>query len=45
MLGKTVLATRANGNSTIDLRGQAKGVYAVRIQSAHGSKVERVTLD
>ncbi len=45
MLGKTVLASRANGNSTIDLRGQAKGVYAVRISSTHGSTVERVTVD
>ena len=45
MIGKTVLANRANGNSTIDLRGQSKGVYAVRISSAHGSTVERVTLD
>jgi len=45
MLGKTVLTSRANGNSTIDLRGQAKGVYALRIRSAHGEKLERVTLD
>jgi len=45
MLGKTVITNQANGNSTIDLRGQAKGVYAVRISSAQGSKVERVTLD
>lgn len=45
MLGQRVLATRASGNATIDLRGQAKGVYAVRINSAQGSKVELVTID
>lgn len=45
MLGKRVMEARANGNTTIDLRGQAKGVYSVRISSAQGSTVERVTLD
>lgn len=45
MLGKRVLAARANGNTSIDLRGQAKGVYAIHLNSAQGSKVERVTLD
>jgi Secretion system C-terminal sorting domain len=45
MLGQTVYTTRTNGTVNLDLAGQAKGVYMVRVSSAAGSTVQRVTLN
>lgn len=44
-LGARVISKRSNGNTTLDLSGQAKGVYSVRIASENASVVKRVTLN
>jgi hypothetical protein len=44
-LGSVALRTRSNGQSTLDLAGQPAGVYLVRVTSAQGSTVSRITLE
>jgi hypothetical protein len=44
MLGREVLNTRTTGSSTLDLRGEAAGVYTVRVSDGKASTAQRVTL-
>jgi hypothetical protein len=44
LLGEVVSQGTFNGSTTLDLNGEAKGVYMVRIYNAEGSIVERITL-
>ncbi len=44
MLGREVMNTRTNGSSTIDLRGEAAGVYTMRVSDGKASTAQRVTL-
>ena len=44
LLGEVVSQGTFNGSTTLDLNGEAKGVYMVRIYNAEGSMVERITL-
>ena len=43
-LGQKVLETTATGNATIDLSGFGSGIYMVRIESANGTKTEKVSV-
>ena len=44
MLGREVLNTRTNGSSTIDLRGEAAGLYTVRVSDGKASTAQRIAL-
>lgn len=44
LLGEVVNQGTFNGSTTLDLNGEAKGVYMVRVYNAEGSMVERITL-
>ncbi|MBL7980555.1 MAG: T9SS type A sorting domain-containing protein [Flavobacteriales bacterium] len=44
-LGRTLLTKRSNGNTTLDLRHLAKGMYQVRLNSATGTGVQRIVLE
>lgn len=44
MLGREVMNTRTNGNSTIDLRGEAAGMYTVRVSDGKASTAQRIAL-
>jgi hypothetical protein len=44
-LGREVLSTRSNGSATLDLRGNAAGLYLVRITDGQASTVQRITLN
>ena len=44
-LGREVLSTRSNGSSTLDLRGEAAGVYSVRVSNGSATTVQRVALN
>ena len=43
-LGQKVLETTATGNATIDLSGFGSGIYMVRIETANGTKTEKVSV-
>ncbi len=45
VLGERIHSTRIVNNSVLDLSGQAKGVYMVRISNGNASTVERITLN
>ncbi|MBK8500487.1 MAG: T9SS type A sorting domain-containing protein [Flavobacteriales bacterium] len=44
-VGQTVLQTRTNGNTKLDLSGEASGVYMVRVSNGNSTSVQRVTLN
>lgn len=44
-LGREVLNARSNGSSALDLRGEAAGVYTVRVSTSTATTVQRVTLN
>jgi hypothetical protein len=44
LLGEVVNQGTFSGSTTLDLNGEAKGVYMVRVYNAEGSIVERITL-
>lgn len=44
-MGQVVRQTRTNGNTKLDLSGEAKGVYLVRVSNTIGSTVQRITLN
>ncbi len=45
LLGQNVLSARSNGTTTIDLSGQAEGMYMVRVSNGTNTTVQRVTLN
>ncbi|MBK7383235.1 MAG: T9SS type A sorting domain-containing protein [Flavobacteriales bacterium] len=45
MTGREVMNTRSNGNTVLDLSGQASGVYMVRVSDGDASTVQRITLN
>lgn len=45
LLGKTVVSTRSNGSTVLDLAGQPEGMYMVRVTNDGVSTVQRVTLN
>jgi hypothetical protein len=44
-MGRTLLTKRSNGNTTLDLRHLAKGMYLVRLSNAMGIGVQRIVLE
>jgi len=44
-MGRTLLTNRSNGNTTLDLRHLAKGIYLVRLSNAMGTGVQRIVLE
>ncbi|MBK8500488.1 MAG: T9SS type A sorting domain-containing protein [Flavobacteriales bacterium] len=44
LLGQTVMSRRALGTTTLDLAGQAEGMYMVRVSNGTSATVQRVTL-
>ena len=45
MLSQKVMETTANGNTTIDLSSFGEGIYMVRIETANGTKTEKVSVN
>lgn len=45
VLGSNVLTTSVNGNGSIDLSGNAPGVYSVRVSNGNAFTVQRVILN
>lgn len=44
-MGRTLMTQRSNGNTTLDLRHLAKGMYLVRLSNATGTGIQRITLE
>lgn len=45
VLGSNVLTTSLNGNGTIDLSGNAPGIYSVRVSNGEAFMVQRIVLN